>query len=89
MSGASQVPEQESPPSVMPSRDELPSLEPERVSVAQLRSEDNTKSKTEGGRCVAAQTGSKSNIVNGQRAEQAKKGGKSLPDLRTTSVLFV
>ena len=34
------------------------------VRVAQLVSKDMTKSKTEGGRCVAAQTGSKSNIVH-------------------------
>ena len=34
------------------------------MSVAQLRSTNNTKSKTEGGRCVAAQTGSKSNTVH-------------------------
>ena len=34
------------------------------VSVAQLACGDIPKSKSEGGRCVAAQTGSKSNIVN-------------------------
>ena len=34
------------------------------VSVAQLACGDMSKSKSEGGRCVAAQTGSKSNIIN-------------------------
>ena len=126
VSGASQVPEQESPPSVMPSRDEMPSLEPEQgcgpslvrekesptsleqeqMGVAQLSSRDVTspgpekmsvaqlttgcdlpvhrvsvaqlkqgvkgeekskpllfKTAKEGGGCVNAQTGSKSNIV--------------------------
>ena len=67
VSGASQVPEHESPPSVMPSRDEMPSLEPEQGCGPSLVPEKESPTSLEKEQMGVAQLSTRDVTSPGQR----------------------